>query len=326
MVACQFDAPHLFQQPDVEWVLLWLPLAMSIALGFRERVGPTEAAAAMNKELEPQRVSLIVPTYNWPQALRHVLASVAAQRRLPDEVIVTDDGSAAETAALVHEMAVHFPVPLRYLWQEDLGFRAARARNRGIAAAVGDYVILIDGDMLLHPSFVADHLALAEPGYFLQGGRIKATATETARLIAGKSPVFAPWSPADFRAFDGTRRHYAWRAPWLARWKAKSRRGGRVMSCNMSFWRDDLLKVNGFDERMEGYGAEDRELAARLSNAGIHRRQLKWAALAVHLEHASRAQLDVNDMSLPNNRLFKATLTENIQWCERGIDAHLAKD
>ncbi|MBB3226413.1 glycosyltransferase involved in cell wall biosynthesis [Luteibacter sp. Sphag1AF] len=271
------------------------------------------------------KVSLVVLTYNWPDALRVVLDSVAAQSTLPDEVIVADDGSAAQTAELVAGFAARFPVPLRHVWQEDAGFRAARARNRGFAAARGDYVILIDGDMLLHRDFVADHLMLAERGHFLQGGRLKVTDAETARLLSGGKPVFAPWIPADFNVFDGTRRLYAFHQPMLARWKARKRNGGRVMSCNMSFWRDDLLRVNGFDERMEGYGAEDRELAARLGNAGVKRRQLKWAALALHLEHASRAQPDVNDMSLSNNRLFRDTVEQHIVRCERGIDGHLAE-
>lgn len=271
------------------------------------------------------KVSVIVLTYNWPEALERLLAGLATQSSLPFEVIVADDGSGHATRRLVERVATHFPVPLRHLWHEDLGFRAARSRNRGIAASRGDYIILIDGDMLLHPDFVADHLMLAEPGVFLQGGRIKATNTESVRLLAGGRPVFAPWSAADFRAFDGMRRHYAFHASTLARWKARQPRGGRVMSCNMSFWREDLLRVNGFDERMEGYGAEDRELAARLGNAGVCRRQLKWAALAVHLEHASRAQPDVDDMALPNNRLFRDTVEQHIQRCERGIDAHLAE-
>lgn len=271
------------------------------------------------------KVSVVVLTYNWPEALGRVLASLAAQTRLPDEVIVADDGSGAETRELVERMARDFPVPLRHVWQEDRGFRAARARNRGIAASRGDYVILLDGDMLLHPRFVADHLMLAERGCFLQGGRIKATREETARLLAGARPVFAPWARADFHEFDGTKRLYAFRQPQLARWKSRSRNGGRVMSCNMSFWRDDLLRVNGFDERMEGYGAEDRELVARLENAGLRRRALKWAALAVHLWHDSRAQPDVDDLSLPNNRLFRATRTEGIVRCGRGIDGHLAE-
>jgi glycosyltransferase involved in cell wall biosynthesis len=268
-------------------------------------------------------VSVIVLTYNWPAALERVLEGIAAQSCLPFEVIVADDGSSEETTAVVQRMAATFPVPLRHVWQEDRGFRAARARNRGIAAARGDYVILLDGDMLVHPDFIADHLMLAERGFFLQGGRIKATAEESQRLLDGKAPVFAPWSPADFDEFDGTRRLYAFHAPLLARWKARSRNGGRVMSCNMSFWRDDLLRVNGFDERMEGYGAEDRELAARLENAGIRRRALKWAALAVHLWHNSRSPPDVDDMDLPNNRLFHATRTQGITWCAQGISQHV---
>ncbi|MHC1479942.1 glycosyltransferase [Frateuria aurantia] len=268
------------------------------------------------------KLSLIVVSYNWCAALQRVLQSIAEQQRLPDEVIVADDGSSDGTDAMVAGMAAGFPAPLHYQWQDDLGFRAARARNRAIAAARGDYVVLIDGDMILHPAFVADHLALAAPGYFLQGGRLKLTERESARLLQGGRPVFAPWVDADFKDWSGTRRLYAFHQLALARWKARGRNGGRVMSCNMSFWRDDLLAVNGFDERMEGYGAEDRELAARLENAGLKRRQLKWAALACHLEHRSRAQPDVDDMSLPNNRLFARTRDQRIRRCDQGIDQH----
>lgn len=268
------------------------------------------------------KISLAILTYNWPEALERVLESVAAQRRMPDEILVADDGSRPDTADVVARWRQALPVPVRHLWQEDRGFRAARCRNRAIAASRGDYVVLLDGDMILHPDFIGDHEMLAEPGFFLQGGRLKATVAESERLLAGGKPVFAPWIDADFDEFDGTRRQYAFRQPQLARWKARSRNGGRVMSCNMSFWRADLLKVNGFDERMEGYGAEDRELAARLENTGLRRRALKWAALAVHLWHNSRAPPDVDDMSLPNNRLFHATRTQKITRCEHGIDGH----
>lgn len=268
------------------------------------------------------RVSLIVLTYNWPEALEKVLQSIAAQTIQPVEVLVADDGSGPATRQLVTRMSRQFPVPLRHVWHEDFGFRAARSRNRGIAASRGDYVVLIDGDMYLHPAFVADHVMLAERGYFLQGGRLKASKAETARLLAGARPTFAPWMNGDFHDFDGTRRLYAFRQPILARWKARSHRGGRVMSCNMSGWRDDLLRVNGFDERMEGYGAEDRELVARLENAGLRRRQLKWAALAVHFWHPSRAQLEVDDPDLPNNKMLADTINRGRVRCERGIDTH----
>ncbi|RDS82202.1 glycosyltransferase [Dyella monticola] len=270
-------------------------------------------------------VSLIVITYNWPTALERVLESIAAQTRLPDEVLIADDGSGAETAAVIARARERFPVPLKHIWHEDKGFRAARARNRGIAASKGDYIVLLDGDMLVHPQFIADHMMLAEQGFFLQGGRLKASYTESQRVLAGGKPVYAPWVNANFHEFDGTKRLYAFRSPRLARWKARSRSGGRVMSCNMSFWREDLLRVNGFDERMEGYGAEDRELVVRLENAGLRRRALKWCALAMHLEHRTRGQGDVNDPSLPNNQLLQESIEQHRVRCEMGVDRHLAE-
>lgn len=272
------------------------------------------------------RCTLLVTTYNWKEALAAVLASVRRQSRLPDEVVVADDGSRADTRALLEAQARDFPTPLRHVWQEDAGFRAARNRNRAIAASRGDYVVCIDGDMVLHRHFVADHLALAEPGSFLQGGRVQATPALTERLLAGARPVFAPWMDADFAAVHGDERRHALRWPWLARRKARSANAGvTVMSCNLSAWREDLLRVNGFDERMEGYGSEDLELDLRLRNAGLRRRRLKFAGLAIHLQHCSRAPVDPEDMTLPNNRILRESAGNGATWCEAGISRHLAE-
>ena len=105
------------------------------------------------------RVSLIVTTYNWPAALDVTLASVALQTRMPSEVIVADDGSGPETENVVRGWTVRMPCPVHHVWQEDTGFRLARSRNRAIAHATGEYIVLIDGDMVLHPKFVTDRLA-----------------------------------------------------------------------------------------------------------------------------------------------------------------------
>ena len=280
------------------------------------------AAESRLPDLTPARAtraSLVVITYNWPDALARVLDSVAQQSRLPDEVIVTDDGSADDTRALVARIGRDFPTRIAHVWQDDTGFRAARARNRGIAASRGDYVILIDGDMILHRDFVADHLDFALHGHSLQGSRLNASAAETKRLLDGGRARFSPLMPGPFPP------HRAIRWPWLARVKARSSSGGRIFSCNMSAWRDDLLLVNGFDERFEGYGGEDQELAKRLRHAGVRRRQLKFAGLAIHLHHNTRAPDDPNDASLPANRMIAETLAKHAVRCERGVDGHLAE-
>jgi len=272
------------------------------------------------------RCSLLVTTYNWKEALAAVLDSVRRQTRLPDEVIVADDGSRPDTRDMLALQSVDFPTALRHVWQEDSGFRAASSRNRAIAASRGDYVIAIDGDMLLHPRFVADHVAFAERGSFLQGGRIQATAAYTDMLVQGATPSFSPFMPADFNAQHGDERRHAFRLTWLARRKARSAHAGvTVMSCNMSFWRDDLIRVNGFDERMQGYGSEDLEIDLRLRNAGVRRRRLKFAGLAIHLLHDSRAPVDPEDMSMPNNRILRETAERGSTRCKFGIDQYLAE-
>jgi len=283
----------------------------------------------MSRPVTPS-VSVIVLTYNWPAALGLVLRALARQSRLPLEVIVADDGSRPDTRALLLQSACDYPVPLRHAWQEDFGFRASRARNGGILAARGDYVILLDGDMITHPKFIADHLMLAQRGTFVQGTRLRVTAAETTRLLAGGRPRFHPWVDAHFRPRDALpsqlhygKRIHALRLPWLARLKARSRRGGHAMSCNMAIWRDDLLRVNGFNEAMEGYGSEDLELAVRLQNAGLRRRQLKFSGLAIHLEHCSRSPGDPDDPLMPNNIILQRTRRERIERCEQGVAQHL---
>lgn len=269
------------------------------------------------------RCSLLVTTYNWEPALAAVLTSVRRQVRLPDEVVIADDGSRQDTRDLLLAQARDFPTALRHVWQEDLGFRAASIRNRAIAACRGDYVVCIDGDMVLHPHFIADHLALAEAGSFLQGGRLQASAGYTARLLAGETPSFNPWMDVDFTAAHGDERRHTLHWPWLAQRKARSAHAGvTVMSCNMSFWRDDLLRVNGFDERMQGYGSEDLEIDVRLRNAGVRRRRLKFAGLAVHLLHGSRAPVDPEDLSLPNNRILRETTVQGTTRCVHGVDQY----
>lgn len=272
------------------------------------------------------RTSLIITTYNWQEALAVCLRSAAAQRVLPDDVIVADDGSREDTARLVREFARDYPVPLRHAWQEDLGFRAARVRNLGIAASTGDYVIFVDGDMVLHPEFVADHHRLIRPGTFLLGGRLNASQAESARLLAGGAPRFSMRMPFAPRGAGGElKRKHALRLPLLAAWKASRRKGGVAMSCNLGVWRRDLDAVNGFDDAYEGWGREDDDLTLRLRHAGVERRLLRYAGLAIHLWHNTRWPNGIPpNQALPNDALLQRTRDTRAIRCVRGLDTHVA--
>ena len=262
------------------------------------------------------RLSAVVVTYNWPQALQLVLRSLARQRVLPDEVIVTDDGSRADTRERLAAMAPTFPTRLVHLWQPDDGARMSRARNRGIAAARGDYIVFLDGDMLAQRDFIADHRAFARRGCFVQGSRVLTGERCAARLLAQQQ------LDVGFFAADIERRRHTLRMPAVARAYARPhRREAGIKSCNWGFWRDDLLALNGFNEAMTGWGREDNELALRAFHLGLRRRDLRFAGLAVHLWHATRKNLIDN----PNDAVLAATRASGAVRCTVGIDRHLAE-
>ncbi len=262
------------------------------------------------------RVSLIVTTYNWPQALGLTLASVTRQSAVPHEVIVADDGSGPETAQAVQTWRARLTCAVKHVWQEDDGFRLARSRNRALAASEGDYIVLVDGDMILHRRFIEDHMACARPDCFIQGARPQLSQAVTERLLRTGEP--------DVNAFsaDMDRRSYAIRSPLLSRFASKIRPTlAGIQGCNQSYWRRHAVQVNGYDERFTAWGPEDREFAARLLHIGVMRNYVRHRAIAYHLYHRSRAPSGNN----PFDRLLEETLRTRATRCVHGLDAHLAK-
>ncbi|HET6430610.1 glycosyltransferase family 2 protein [Dyella sp.] len=262
------------------------------------------------------RISVAVITYNWPQALQLVLRALARQTELPFEVIVTDDGSREDTRTMLLQLAQDYPTRLVHLWQPDDGARMSRARNRAIAAAQGDYVILLDGDMVAERHFVADHRVFARPGCFVQGSRVLTDQALTARMLAHQRTSLGFFE----RGIE--RRRHTLRVPALAQLYAHAGHRQRgIKSCNMGFWRDDLLRLNGFNEAMTGWGREDTELVARAFHAGLLRRDVRFSALAFHLYHLTRKQLVDN----PNDRILAATRQARSVRCIDGVAQHLTE-
>lgn len=263
------------------------------------------------------KASLIVTTYNWSEALDLVFRSIARQSEMPDEVLVADDGSGPDTAAVVLTWARRLPFPVCHIWQEDVGFRLSRSRNRAIAAATGDYVVIIDGDMVLHRHFIADHKQAAAPGSFVQGVRLL-TDAETGRRMLREGTL-----DLGFLSGGVERRRHLLHIPSLSRLFLLSRHSDQrtIRGSNQGYWREDLLRVNGFDEQMTGWGREDNEIAARLYHCGIFRRNLRFGGLAIHLWHRVRTPEGEN----PNDRHLQATLATKSTRCEIGVDAHLGE-
>ena len=243
-------------------------------------------------------ISVIVTTYNRPDSLKKVIEGLLLQTVLPMEVIVADDGSTQETTRLVEQMAESSPdCPIHHVRHEDLGFRAAEIRNKAILKSSGDYIISLDGDCIPDRHFIQDHRQLAKPGYFFQGKRVLVEkAIEDVFNFCHTQKIL--W--LIFKALKGqiSNAHHLVRLPFTPAVTTTKMSG--IRSCNMGFFKKDLFAVNGFNQAFQGWGREDSELAVRLYNYGLKRREHPFMAICFHLWHEEndRTNLEKNDQLL----------------------------
>lgn len=257
----------------------------------------------------PPACTVVVPTYNRTGLLRHTLDSLCRQH-LPDgdrfEVVVSDDGSTDDTEALVAGYRDRLDV--RWFFQEDEGYRVARARNVGIEHARADVCVFVDSGVILHSGALAAHLAAhretsaptAVVGYVLcfNEGNEDGQEILDSLDLADPDASFAAFT-AEGRWPDIREDYYerygedldALTAPWLMWW-----------TCNASATTALLRETGGFDEAYRSWGAEDVDLGYRLRTAGA-RFVLRRDAAALHVPHPKSYEDNMRSAAL-NYRYF----------------------
>ncbi|CAM1354991.1 MULTISPECIES: glycosyltransferase family 2 protein [Tenacibaculum] len=225
-------------------------------------------------------IALLISTYNWPKALHMVLSTVHNQTVLPNEILIADDGSTEDTKKVIEEWKEKLTIPIKHLWHEDKGFRKTIIMNKAVASSSSDYIVQIDGDILLEKHFIQDHIKNAKKGFFIKGSRALILKDRTENILNNQIFVLKEEVKYVKNTINATRMPLF--APIFRKDKFKS---NNVKGCNFAFWKKDFIAVNGYDNDMDGWGHEDIELAARLTNLGIKQRQLKMVAICFHLHH-----------------------------------------
>jgi glycosyltransferase involved in cell wall biosynthesis len=233
-------------------------------------------------------VSVILSTYNQPAWLEKVLWGYAAQTHEDFELIIADDGSGADSAAVIDAAARESRRRIVHVRHDDDGFRKCEILNHAIVAARGDYVIVSDGDCIPRADFVLAHVSLARPHRFVSGGYLKLP-RELSEHIARDDVFSGRFADRRWLAARGWRPGR--RVLRLPRSRAVAALLDRVTPTraswnghNASTWRAALLEVNGFDAEMN-YGGEDRALGERLEHAGYRGIQARFRTPVLHLDH-----------------------------------------
>ena len=267
----------------------------------------------------PMQISVIVTTYNRADALNLVLAALMDQTDANFEVLISDDGSSDDTvraiAAFANRQSTRGPKRLVHARQSDQGFRASAARNMGVFAAHGDYLIFLDGDCIPRPEFVERHRLLAEPGFMVSGSRVLLSPKLTKKILSSEAvtPVhvlgMTYWLKQRLSGNankilpllylpNHTLRHY------------RSVKWSRIKSCNLAIWKKDFIAVNGFDESFVGWGHEDADLVLRLARVGIKRKSGAFSTEVFHLWHNENARTSESENRILVEERIKTGLVE----------------
>ena len=264
--------------------------------------------------------SLIISTYNWPAALELCLQSILLQKQLPDEVIIADDGSNETTKLVVETFRTKCPIPVKHIWQEDNGFRLAKIRNKALMAADFEYIIQIDGDIIMHPFFIKDHLLFAKKNTFVRASRVYLDDAISKQKLTEKSAKINIFKNSIQNKTSAIRMPLLWKI-FETNYKNKGDERYEIHGCNMAYWKQDALEVNGYNEDFLGWGPEDKEFVARLLNSGKEKRFLKLGGIAFHLYHIENTKPLLKE----NERLLKNAIEFHYKYCENGLNKYISR-
>jgi len=266
------------------------------------------------------KISVVVSTYNAEEWLEKVLIGYSIQTFNDFELIIADDGSRPSTKALIDQYAADYPVPVRHLWHEDLGYRRQEILNVAIMEAAHEYIIMTDGDCIPRKDFVEVHAQQAEKGKFLSGGYCKLTMKTSKHIskedILQERCFDVKWLKGiDALGFSnllklGTKKTFSSLLDLI------SPTTPSFNNCNSSGFREDMIAINGYDERMK-YGGPDREFGERLENYGVKGKQIRHKAIVLHLDHARGYKTP--ESLAANLAIRKEVRDKKIKWTPFGI-------
>lgn len=201
------------------------------------------------------KISVVLGSYNQHDVLKRVLESFDRQHApaADYEVIVVDSGSTDNTPELLKSWAPRHK--FKGIIQENRG--KSGARNRGVAEASGDLILITDSDMIADENLIQTHLTAHKnstgPSSF-EG----VTMNMHELHWPPESAKLYPYITKDYK--DGAKLGWYY-----------------FLTGNISFPKTTFNELGGFDEDFQGYGWEDLELGYRFQKSGIPHYYLKSA-------------------------------------------------
>lgn len=266
------------------------------------------------------KASIIIAFYNRIDFLQLILAGFERQTFMDFEIVIADDGSSEESVSELKKIIKGSPLNIKHVWHEDRGFRKNKIMNKALLESSTDYLIFIDGDCIPHKEFVREHFENKGKGLCLTGRRVNLSEKISSKLtseIIKKGYLEKNFFTFLFSGISGHSNYIEKgiyiKSKILRELLNKKNRG--LLGCNFSIHKNDLLSINGFDERYEGPAiGEDSDIQFRLELSNIKIKSLANTAIQFHLYHK------IQTRSETNLELFKEVQKSRISYTPFGIN------
>ena len=237
------------------------------------------------------KISVIVPVYNRLEHLRALFLCLLKQKKQPDELIITDDGSSQTVLDFIGDLIPKAQFKVKHIYQEDKGFRKTRALNNGVRNSIGDLLIFCDQDLIFGEEYIETIAKNIKNDIFLMGRAHTLKKEEKDFIVENIEKINSyeeivknlpdSYIPTIKRMLNEDKKRRLLKTFKLAK------RGIRLVGMSYALMKDSYIKVNGYDENYIGWGQEDDDFGNRLTVAGINGKELVTKNIQLHLWHYS---------------------------------------
>lgn len=275
------------------------------------------------------KISVIIPVYNRLQHLRASILCLMKQRVMPNEVIISDDGSSEKILDYIGDLVQKVPFKVVHIYQEDKGFRKTRALNNAVRNSTGDLLIFCDQDLIFGEDYIEKMRSACKKENFVMG--IAGLTSESEKIQILKKleknsyiKSIEEVSENCFKEIEKRKNKEKMRI-LLKKLKIK-KRGMKLVGMSYGILKENYLKVNGYDEKYRKWGNEDDDFGNRLTVLGLEGEVLNLEAPLLHLWHYfdPTKKPDGNDEYY--YKVKKIIFKDKKYRCEYGIDNPLEND
>ncbi|RXJ69150.1 glycosyl transferase family 2 [Halarcobacter ebronensis] len=276
--------------------------------------------------------TIIISVYKDIDNLELILDSLSTQTLLPNEIIISEDGNSEEMSTFVQKMKnKHTKLNIIHIFQDDIGWRKNRALNNAIVTATSEYLIFIDGDCIPYSKFIEAHVNNAKENVVLCGKRME-LGERYSKLIKQRKLKVSDIEKNFFlilpKLIIDKTNHLEDGIP-LSNGNfiyklLKKRYVRHIIGCNFSCFKDDFIKINGFNEDfINPSEGEDVDPSWRFRAKGVELVSCRLIANIAHIYHEKRFNHEIGEI---NRKIMYKNMEDNISFCKNGLDKYLSKE